>query len=134
MCECGGRVGGVGFVVRGGGGGGGPGEHVVCAGYVAVGAGRAGGAPGGGAGDCYGAGGGWLVRVEGGDEEGRDLLDDGVSRAACLGVFERVDETDGGEGNGEFDGAAGGFVGVGHEEMFGDCDVALNRETSPVSQ
>ena len=70
---------------------------------------------------------------EGGDGEGRDLLDDGVLLAACLGVFEWVDETDGGEGNGEFDGAAGGFVGVGHEEMFGDGDVALIIEYSPVS-
>lgn len=78
--------------------------------------------------------GGWRWRRGGDGEggegrwygEGRDLLDDGVLLAACRGIYARVDETDGGKGNGEFDGAAGGFVGVGHEDMFGDGDVVLS--------
>lgn len=109
---------------------GGPVELVRCAGYVAFFVSDGYGARGEKNVSWVAGGGGGVGDGEVGEArwygEGRDLLDDGVFLAACRGNYARVDETDGGKGDGDFDGAAGGFVGVVHEEMFGHGDVALS--------
>lgn len=52
-------------------------------------------------------------------------FDYGVALPAGFGVWEGVQEADGGEGEGEFDCAGGGFVWVRVQEVGGDGDVGL---------
>ncbi len=82
----------------------------------------------------------WDDNVKAGDETGPtcalvdavaedfaidELLDDYVADDAGLGVWEGVDEADGGEGNGLFNGADGPFIIFVIEHPFGECDIHL---------